>query len=656
MNRDLVVLPEVRPGSLDARLVTLINDPREAGVRNFGRVTAVSQYAATLDAPVTMASGQSYWLRLELPDGTISDQIPVSNSPGTTSSITLAAPGFPTGTYNTPVPGATWILVGTDIAPTQWRVLSVSEENDGTFAYTCLNYYPGKFSYVENGMALADTPYTVWRDDTRPLPAPTGLTVTESVGGIGATSNLQVTLGWVAPADPRIEGFQVQALIAGAIVVNQTVSGVSLDMNFLSPATMQFQVRSVGPNGQTSPWTNTGNVTVDGVTPAPNTPSSLAATGQIRQNTVTWVNPTNSRFFRTVEVWASSTSSFGSGSKVGESAGGQFIHSNLATNQSWWYWVRAADTLGGFSAYVGPVSATTSYLLASDIQSGIINTAAFAAGIEPITIVSGLPTSRQTSLVYLTTDGKIYRWDTSSSSYIASVSSVSLTGTLTAGNFPAGLQPIQIVSSLPTGLGSTDQGKAYLLTTTNTINIWTGSAWTSAVDASTITGTLTQARFPSNLQPVQVVSSLPTGLTSANAGQTAFLTTDNKLYRFNGTSWISTVSASDLSGALSLSQFPTGLQPVQVVSSLPVGLGSGNAGQTAFLTGDGKLYRWTGSAWTAAVSTSDITGTLSQAQFPTNLQPVQVVGSLPTGLGAGNVGQTALLTSDSKIYRWNGAA
>lgn len=66
-------------------------------------------------------------------------------------------------------------------------------------------------------------------------------------------------------------------------------------------------------------------------------------------------------------------------------------------------------------------------------------------------------------------------------------------------------------------------------------------------------------------------------------------------------------------GAINVAAFAAGLTPVEIVSSLP---GSGNyAGRMAFLTTDNKLYRHNGSSWTAAVPTTDLTGQITTTQI-----------------------------------------
>ena len=55
------------------------------------------------------------------------------------------------------------------------------------------------------------------------------------------------------------------------------------------------------------------------------------------------------------------------------------------------------------------------------------------------------------------------------------------------------------------------------------------------------------------------------------------------------------------------------VKQIEIYASLPV---SGEyVGQVIFLTSDNKLYRWTGSAWTASVPTSDLTGQITGVQI-----------------------------------------
>ena len=69
-------------------------------------------------------------------------------------------------------------------------------------------------------------------------------------------------------------------------------------------------------------------------------------------------------------------------------------------------------------------------------------------------------------------------------------------------------------------------------------------------------------------------------------------------------------------GALTLTKFASGLQPVGIVNGLPVV--TGYTGPTIVTNSvDGKLYRLVGGAWTSAVPSTDLSGQLTDAQLAT---------------------------------------
>lgn len=66
-------------------------------------------------------------------------------------------------------------------------------------------------------------------------------------------------------------------------------------------------------------------------------------------------------------------------------------------------------------------------------------------------------------------------------------------------------------------------------------------------------------------------------------------------------------------GAVTLPAFANGIRPVEVVSTLPT---TGNSeGRTVYLIATGKLYRYTGSAWTSAVLAADVVGEIVSTQI-----------------------------------------
>ncbi|GES45829.1 hypothetical protein RsS62_50810 [Rhizobium dioscoreae] len=176
-------------------------------------------------------------------------------------------------------------------------------------------------------------------------------------------------------------------------------------------------------------------------------------------------------------------------------------------------------------------------------------------------------------------------------------------------------------------------------------------------------GAVDTTSLASGIKAVEVVSALPT--TGNDEGRQVYLTTDGKLYRYHNSAWTAAIAAVDVNGTLNSSQiadnaitngklaplavdaskladgsvsaaklaanavdatkFASGIRPVEIVSSLPT---TGNVeGRTVYLTTDDKLYRYTGNAWTAATPASDITGQMTDAQISA-VAAAKVTGTL----------------------------
>jgi hypothetical protein len=150
-------------------------------------------------------------------------------------------------------------------------------------------------------------------------------------------------------------------------------------------------------------------------------------------------------------------------------------------------------------------------------------------------------------------------------------------------------------------------GQVKLLTTTNTLFVWTGSAWSEDIfTASTVDpGSITAASFASGVEPISAVDSLPspTGYTGPSV---VFLTTDKKLYRYDSSvpEFTTLVTTADLSGTLGENLFSDTVRPIERVGTLPTT--NLTTGRVVMLTTDSKLYRYSGTAWTKAISAADL--------------------------------------------------
>jgi hypothetical protein len=271
--------------------------------------------------------------------------------------------------------------------------------------------------------------------DPLAIPAPTGLTVTASTALQADGSVAPALLAtWTASAFAFLIGHEVQWRAVGATDWNSAEVPVGTTRFTIAPVLIgtAYQVRVRGITGiARGAWSTTVTGTGAADSTAPDAPTGLSATGITRGISVAWALPTATDL-AAVEVWENTSSSTSGRYFVGETRGTGFVRTGLNPNVTRHYWVRSRDLSGNLSAYVGPVSATTSLLVADDIQNGILNTAKFAAGITPVEIVSSLPTTGnfEGRMVFLTTDDKLYRF--TGSAYTAAVPAADITGQITA--------------------------------------------------------------------------------------------------------------------------------------------------------------------------------------------------------------------------------
>ncbi|WP_286203134.1 phage tail protein [Rhizobium lusitanum] len=216
-------------------------------------------------------------------------------------------------------------------------------------------------------------------------------------------------------------------------------------------------------------------------------------------------------------------------------------------------------------------------VIAAKIADGAINTAKFAAGLKPVEVVTSLPTTGNVEgrQAYLTTDGKLYRYH--SGAWIATVDADDIDGTL--GN----AQIESLAASKITGQ-LTD-------------------AQIAAVAAAKVTGTLVST---------QIADAAITNAKLAALAVDAAKLADGSVIAAKIAD--AAVTANKIASAtIDATKFVSSIKTIEIVATLP---STGNVeGRTVYLTTDDKIYRYTGSAWISSVPSTDITGQLTDAQL-----------------------------------------
>lgn len=316
-------------------------------------------------------------------------------------------------------------------------------------------------------------------------------------------------------------------------------------------AGVEYAVRVCAMNvlGVRSAFVTSNEITY-GDTEAPDVPSEIVAVGGYKQITLSWINPSVSDFDY-VEVYRNTINNSGSSTRVGVLRGSKFVDTGLGMDVTRFYWLKSVDRSGNKSDFSNYVTATTEFIDSDSFSQEVLNlfSEAGAYGIEP---VSSLPTAGDFDgqIKYNTALNKLYRWDAGTSSWTDDIFSIT-TGSVDIASFAAGIEPVGLVDELPNVSGYTGP-KVVFLTSDNKMYRYTGTAWISSIAAADIDGTLGTSNFSQSLRPVEVVNALPS--TGNFAGRTVVLTTDSKLYRYTGEQWTASVPTDDLSGTIGADQ------------------------------------------------------------------------------------------------------
>jgi hypothetical protein len=314
-----------------------------------------------------------------------------------------------------------------------------------------------------------------------------------------------------------------------------------------------IRVRAINTLGVRSGFVTATGATFGDTLP-PNPPSGLLAFGGYRQITISWINPTVSDF-DFVEVYRNTTSQFSTATLIATIRGNTFVDAPLGISVQRFYWLVAVDRSGNKSTPTSAVTATTEFIDSDSFSQEVLNLFAEAGayGIEPVSTLPDVG-DFDGQIKYDTSVNKLYRWDAANGVWTDDIFSITA-GSVDEASFAAGLEPVKIVTSLPNPSGYTG-AKIVFLTTDNKLYRYTGTEWTTSVAAADIAGTLAASNFAQNLRPVEVVSALPA---SGNfQGRTVLLTTDNKIYRWTGTAWTASVPTTDLSGTITAGQIAAG--------------------------------------------------------------------------------------------------
>lgn len=247
---------DLNPGDI----INQVDSHYYSGIRMGGRITAATNVSEfLLDAPFTPDNAQTYQVSVVMPDNTFETKSVASwtQVPGNTI-VNLASPFT-----QLPNNGVEFIITGSvaEFTPQQWIVSALAEQHHGQFSVLAVIHNPSKYDFIENNIALTNTPFTSLASiPSAPLPPPTNVIVSGYMTGVGLTTVYRVTVAFtpagaitidsegnaVVPIpNPRVGMYEVKASSdSGYLNVIQT-PGTPCDIDNLPNGNFIFSVRSL---------------------------------------------------------------------------------------------------------------------------------------------------------------------------------------------------------------------------------------------------------------------------------------------------------------------------------------------------------------------------------------------------------------------------
>ena len=521
----------VRPGQ-----VIDIADPVRSGSRRGGRITAATASSITIDnADGLPASGT---VSVIMPDGTI------ENRTCTRSGVTLT----PSSAFSTaPNANTVWVLSDDTIQTSQWRVLTVTEQDSCQYAVTALSYNSSKYDYVERDKTLQ------FRDATNlneRAAAPTNLALTETLYTYQDQVRAKVLISWRPVVG--VSQYRVRWRKSSANWSVYTTAAPDHEILNITPGSFDVEVYSLDTLLRPSTTALTGTINALGKTAPPANVTGLTyALDSSLGVTLSW-NAVSDLDINDYEIrrgtsWDTAT----------------FITRVKATSYkigylddgTYTYLVKARDTSGALSVTAASSSITVTppgtITVTSTTSAGVAiiqwTTAlgSYLPAYYEVRYGSSYATGASIGQFKTTSTNVPITWSGSRTFWVAAVDPVGNVGTpgstvvtVTASNAPvinysfnadsAVLTWNEVNGTLPTKLYEIRRGASYsaasvlatIQATSYTVKVnWSGSQtfWITAIDQNNNLGT------PGSVD-VAVVLPGPTTFTSSFAGDQAVMT------------------------------------------------------------------------------------------------------------------------------------
>ncbi|WP_080949078.1 TipJ family phage tail tip protein [Moraxella bovoculi] len=357
-----------------------VSDNARAGRANGGRVVSASGRTVTLDRTA----------------GKVGDTFVINGTDGQAKTAKITAIRGVVITLDKvigAVAGAVWAMTSSDLAPRQFRVMSIKQNDDNTFGITGLQYEPSKFSASDNGARTIARPVSVIKPQV--LDTPSNIVITGHNRVVQGQNVTTLTINWAQVVGAvgyivewRKDDNAWQALPA--------IASQSIDIDGVYSGNYQARVRAVDAFDNQSLMGFSDITRIEGKQGKPIRLTSLAVKGLLFGMELSWVFGANSADTNYTEIQVSPDG------RTNITALGTFAYptnkheiTGLQGNLTQFYRARIVDKMGNVSDWTAWVRGTTEARADKvlDILSGQINQSHLDQSLRtPIAKIGGIET------------------------------------------------------------------------------------------------------------------------------------------------------------------------------------------------------------------------------------------------------------------------
>lgn len=305
-----------------------------------GRISAVNGRVITLDRDSAAVAGSR--LMVNLPSG--------ASQSRTIQSVNGRAVTVTTAYSETPAVESVWIVESDELYAQQYRVISVADNNDGTFSITGAFHDPDKYARIDTGAIIDQRPISVIPPGNQSPPA--NITI----------SSFSVVQQNISVETMRVSWDQAQNAIAyegqwrrndGNWVNMPRSSTTSFDVPGIYAGRYLVRVRAINAAEISSGWGYSEEKTLTGKVGNPPKPVGFTATGINWGIRLNWGFPANTGDTLKTEIQYTANSDFSDPLLLSDVPypSAEYTQLGLKAGQEFWYRAQLVDRTGNESGY-----------------------------------------------------------------------------------------------------------------------------------------------------------------------------------------------------------------------------------------------------------------------------------------------------------------